>query len=358
MISGIKVDAEGKANKKDFSGLTDEKRQTFLQKRREFMKDSNVKFRKHANFEADSNGNGSNGSGNQNYAKMQRTLNGKINQLKQQLKDKDVSADSQSLDKKALIQSVNSADMPVEQRKKIVAYMEKHVKMVRTVEYNASLVKRANMLETSDTSAPTIVDGGADTGMNGSSYIFIEHTNRRANVIGYDADMVRKGLPIGTSVTATKDSNGETVILLQNEQIDHSTQPNSMLAPNQVRHYGIDLDDCPTCFEIDGRPGRLSMKTDDHEIPFEFEKGLVYLKTWRPSDHELRECPVIMITSDAEWNPESMDELDDPQTWDPMANSGNKTIVGNLEFIIIVEVDNVNKNLMGNRVSWVDDYLG
>ena len=33
-------------------------------------------------------------------------------------------------------------------------------------------------------------------------------------------------------------------------------------------------------------------------------------------------------------------------------------MVGDLEFIIIVEVDNVNKNLMGNRVSWVDDYLG
>ena len=33
-------------------------------------------------------------------------------------------------------------------------------------------------------------------------------------------------------------------------------------------------------------------------------------------------------------------------------------MVGDLEFIIIVEVDNGNNNLMGNRVSWVDDYLG
>ena len=67
--------------------------------------------------------------------------------------------------------------------------------------------------------------------------------------------MVRRGLPIGTSITAAWNSLGETVILLQNEQIDHTSQPNSMLAPNQVRHYGIDLDDCPNCYEIDGRPG-------------------------------------------------------------------------------------------------------
>ena len=33
-------------------------------------------------------------------------------------------------------------------------------------------------------------------------------------------------------------------------------------------------------------------------------------------------------------------------------------MVGNLEFIIIVEVDSGNNNLMGNRVSWVDDCLG
>lgn len=33
-------------------------------------------------------------------------------------------------------------------------------------------------------------------------------------------------------------------------------------------------------------------------------------------------------------------------------------MVGDLEFIIIVEVDNGSNNLMGNRVSWVDDCLG
>ena len=39
-------------------------------------------------------------------------------------------------------------------------------------------------------------------------------------------------------------------------------------------------------------------------------------------------------------------------------STGDETIVDGLEFIIIVEVDNGNTKLMGNRVSWVDDYLG
>ena len=42
--------------------------------------------------------------------------------------------------------------------------------------------------------------------MNGSSYIFLEHTMRKANVIGYDSDMVRKRMPIDTIVTAALDT--------------------------------------------------------------------------------------------------------------------------------------------------------
>ena len=344
-ISGLKIDADGKLSKDDFSGLSDEKRQSFLQKRREMIKDPMIGFKKHPKFESNNSGDGGsnkNADSNSapNYAKMQRTLTGKINKLQQELNDKKGgNKNSKSQDKESLIQSVNSASMPDEQRKKIVAYMEKHIKAVRTVEYNAALVKRANLLETSDESIPTIIDGGADTGMNGSAYVFLEHTSRRANVIGYDADMVKKGLPIGTSVTATKDSNGKTVILLQNEQIDHSGQPNSMLAPNQVRHYGIDLDDCPTCFEIDGRPGRMSMKTEEFEIPFEFEKGLIFLKTWKPSKVELQTCPILMITSDAEWNPESLQESS-LQSWDPNVNSEDRKIV-----------DTQVRNIMAHRVS-------
>ena len=344
-ISGLKIDKDGKASKEDFGNLNDEKRQSFLQKRREMIKDPKIGFKKHPNFESSNTGGGGsnknvNSNNAPNYAKMQRTLTGKINKLKQELGEKnDGNSNSKSKEKEALIQSVNSASMPDEQRKKIVAYMEKHIKAMRTVEYNAALVKRANLLETSDESNPTIIDGGADTGMNGSAYVFLEHTSRKANVIGYDADMVKKGLPIGTSVTATKDSNGKTVILLQNEQIDHSSQPNSMLAPNQVRHYGIDLDDCPSCFEIDGRPGRMSMKTEDFEIPFEFEKGLIFLKTWRPSKIELQTCPVIMITSDAEWNPESL-QGSIPQSWDPNSSLEDRKIVNSQVH-----------NIMAHRVS-------
>ena len=338
-ICGFKIDERGNCNKIDFKGMTDEKRETFLTKRREFIKDDKVKFKKHSKFEP--NKIDEDNKGGNKYNKMQSTLQGKINNLTKELDDNKSKQDKPKSEKASIINNVKSMDIPEAQRNKIVAYMEKHVKALRTVHFNSSLVKKANLLETFDDKAPTIIDGGADTGMNGSSYIFLEHTLRKANVIGYDSDMIKKGLPIGTSVTATKDIHGDTVILLQNEQIDHTSQPNSMLAPNQVRHFGIDLDDCPSCYEIDDRIGRQSMKSGEHEIPFTFEKGLIYLHTWRPSEHELNTCPVIMITSDTEWNPDSMENQPPVKSpWDPLTSSDDRHII-----------DSNVRNIIANRFS-------
>ena len=348
-INGYKIDERGNANRKDFKGMSDDQRKAFLKRRREYIDDSNTKFKRNPKFEADAKT-----DKGDKYNKMQSSLQGKINNLQKELKDSkgndDPSKEVGKDDKQSLINNVKSLNMPDEQQKKIIAYMEKHVKTtrVRTVHFNESLIKRANHLETSEERAPTIIDGGADTGMNGSAYIFLEHTLRKANVIGYDSDMVKTGMPIGTSVTATKDTNGDTVVLLQNEQIDHTSQPNSMMAPNQIRHYGIDIDDCPTCYDIDGRRGRQSLKADKFEIPFSYEKGLIYLHTWKPTDQELHTCPVIMLTSDAEWNPDNLSDNPnhhpDPTTWDPLNTCEDREIVNsNVRNIIARRVnDGVN----------------
>ncbi len=336
-IMGLKIDGRGMVSKKDFQSLSDEKRDAFLKKRREYNEDSQVSFKKHSKFQGD--------DGNSKGKDLQK-LKKKINNLKKELKDSKGDSE-ESVNRTTLINNVKSLNMPESQQKKIIAYMEKHVKTMRTVHFSEEVIRRANMLETSDDRAPTIIDGGADTGMNGSAYIFLEHTGRKANVTGYDSEMVRSGMPIGTSVTAAKDVHGDTIILLQNEQIDHSSQPNSMLAPNQVRHYGIDLDDRPECYDVDGQPGRQSMKAGDHEIPFSYEKGLVYLYTWRPSDEELRTCPVIMLTSDSEWNPDSLDGNPalhpSPTPWSPDSTSNQRTVVdANARNILRMRVEDNN----------------
>ena len=128
---------------------------------------------------------------------------------------------------------------------KAIQYLEKHCKMVKTsgkgdisVTYPISS-RYCNLADSETGKQYCIVDSGADTGLKGSTSIFIEHTCRRANVNGFDSEGNHEtNLPIGTCVTATKDKYGETVNLLEDEQIDFSRQDNSMMSFNQMRHFG------------------------------------------------------------------------------------------------------------------------
>ena len=60
------------------------------------------------------------------------------------------------------------------------------------------------------------------------------------------------------------------------------------------------------------------MKIGEHEIPFDYTDGLVLLKTRVPTIQELESCPILILTSDAPWNPNE-DELPGGTTeiWDP-----------------------------------------
>ena len=48
------------------------------------------------------------------------------------------------------------------------------------------------------------VDGGADTCLDGQGHLLLEYTKCKANVIGFDEDLERKNLQIGTSITPTR----------------------------------------------------------------------------------------------------------------------------------------------------------
>ena len=63
-----------------------------------------------------------------------------------------------------------------------------------------------------------IVDGGADTGMKGSkTSLILEHTDRNVSVMGFDDSDMYHDLTIGTTSTKVVDSDGHTVILIENE---------------------------------------------------------------------------------------------------------------------------------------------
>ena len=113
---------------------------------------------------------------------------------------------------------------------------------VRTICYNKV---HATSTSTNDGIYSVTVDGGADTCLDGKGHIFLEYTPRVANVVGFDDEVTKTNLHIGTSVTVATLSSGSEILLLKNESIDHTSHNNSMLSVNQVRSHGVDVDDCP-----------------------------------------------------------------------------------------------------------------
>ena len=217
--------------------------------------------------------------------------------------------------------------MPADKAEKITKYINASIKNIRTtgkqiksthtrsVKFSSDTLRFIHNISNEDEKHYSIVDGGADTGMKGSkTSIFLEHTNRKVNVSGFDNGMVKEGLPLGTCASRVTDENGNAIILIENEQIDHSEQENSIFSVNQVRSYGVDVDDCPNVFHRDGQPGRMNMIADEHTIPFEYRRNLVLLEARVPTANEFNTLPIVIITSALEWNPEN-DEF----------NSANKT---------------------------------
>ena len=199
--------------------------------------------------------------------------------------------------------------MSEENQKKVVKFCTRKISTIKTMSACIPSFRKVNFVESADGRKPTVIDGGADTGLKGDSYNFLEHTKWGANVVGFDEGLTKTNLPIGSCVTATLDAQGKAIILLENEQIDHTSQSNSMMSLNQMRAFGVDIDDCPPCFEVGGRYGQQRMKIGEHKIPFEYTDGLVLLKTSVPSIQELESCPILILTSDAPWHPNKDESL-------------------------------------------------
>ena len=139
-------------------------------------------------------------------------------------------------------------------------------------------------------------------------------------VTGFDDREVSEDLPIGTSVSKVKTKTGEEVILLANEQIDHSAQDNSVFSVNQLRAFNVDVDDCPAVYERDGVSGRQSMIVEgDVEIPFMYENNLLLLEAVPPTNEELERLPIFVVTSAAPWDPRTPTSSVHPIRWSPVS---------------------------------------
>ena len=149
------------------------------------------------------------------------------------------------------------------------------------------------------------LDSHADTVVLGRNCVILAYTGRECDVSPYtDFYDAIKGVPIVSGATAwTSERTGETHILIFHEALwMGDTLQHSLINPNQLRHYGVHVQDNP----YDAVQLHLSTEDGSSVFPLQSEGTTIYLTTRTPTDRELQECPHVELTSKTMWDPQDV----------------------------------------------------
>jgi hypothetical protein len=81
------------------------------------------------------------------------------------------------------------------------------------------------------------------------------------------------------------------------DRLDHT-----LICPNQLRSYGIVVDDTPRQFDSQSVHS-IVVPGEDLTIPLELNGVVSYFASHKPSDDDLENCRRIVLSSDVPWNP-------------------------------------------------------
>ena len=146
-----------------------------------------------------------------------------------------------------------------------------------------------NERETQNGVGVNINDSGTDTFCFGKGWKIVEETERTCTIHGFDKDMKIENKPICTAITAyDHPSNGNTYILKVHEGIDLGRkQANSLICPNQLRAYGLEVDDIPK-FLTRGKSIHGIRIDENLILPYELQGRTSFLRTREPTEEELQ----------------------------------------------------------------------
>ena len=148
------------------------------------------------------------------------------------------------------------------------------------------------------------MDSHADTFVAGRNCILMHYTERVCDVMPYSEEYEAKSdIPIVQVATGYTAANGQRFVLIINEALWMPDLENSLMNPNQLRHFGVEVQDNP--FHQDPMVIRKDDEDDGNGFVacLKTQGTVIYFNTWTPTDSDLREFPHIQLTSSAEWNP-------------------------------------------------------
>jgi len=152
--------------------------------------------------------------------------------------------------------------------------------------------------------AKTELDSHADTIVVGSNFLVMNYTERSCDVSPYSDDYTPvKDVPIVQAATGYTSANGRDYLLIVNEALYMPNLDHSLLNPNQLRHFNIDVQDNPYADE----PMSITSQDDGFTACLLSQGTTIYLDTWCPSQQDLERLPKVVLSSPAEWNPHQVE---------------------------------------------------
>ena len=166
-----------------------------------------------------------------------------------------------------------------------------------------------------------LVDRGANGGLAGSDVRPIHRTARSVDVQGIDNHQVTN-IPIVTAAGVVDTQKGPAILIMH--QYAHIKNGKTIHSAAQLESHGVTVDD-----RAKANGGHQHIITQGgYVIPLHVRSGLVYMDIRPPTDAELDPVsdgalPQIILTSDVDWNPSSIDhEHDDEEWFDAMEDLG------------------------------------
>ena len=152
------------------------------------------------------------------------------------------------------------------------------------------------------------LDSHADTCVAGATWKVMEYTGFVCNVYLYsDSYKPLKQVPIVEAVSAYDHPAGEMFILVlaQALYLGNQQEP-SLLCLNQMRLYGIVVDDVPKHLSVNcASTHSIYIPSMDLQIPLELDGVISYINTQYPNESEVENCTHIKLTISTVWEPHS-----------------------------------------------------
>jgi hypothetical protein len=145
------------------------------------------------------------------------------------------------------------------------------------------------------------MDTHADTCLLGINFVILEYSGRVCDVYPYSQDY--EAINVQGATAVQDQDTGETFILVIHEGLWYDDRMHhSLINPNQLRHFQIDVCDNP----YDKGGMHITDPVSKVSIPLLSKGTIVYADSHAPSEKELQTCRYVIMTSPGNWKPSTV----------------------------------------------------